>query len=266
MLEVALEVVGEREVIADVPLERAGGDVARVRLSVGLDLVGLALGQLVSARQVGDRLVQLSGGDVAMPAMAIEARVVGEAGDPLTEDRDRFVEAPGICGAAPQPDDRVGVGRRVRVRLPRLRQLRLHARQRCGWRNGTRERLAEQRVRLHHALLDRSRPLEIPIEEGNQARVEVEEVVGGRRRGPVAAVHVVDPRHVLPQAPQRVEHLARVVGRDVRVLRAGHQQQRGRDAVGEHHCRVRDVLLRLFPQRRPEPVLALLRGVHVAHP
>ena len=80
----------------------------------------------------------------------------------------------------------------------------------------------------------------------------------------VAAVHVIHPHHFLPETAQRVVHLARVVRRHVRILRAGDQHQRRRDAIGEHDRRVLHVLLRLLPQRCADAILLALGGGDVS--
>lgn len=87
----------------------------------------------------------------------------------------------------------------------------------------------------------------VPIED---ALVVVLHFFDGRSRHAVAAVGVADPGDFFAQAAQRVIHLHRLTRGHVVILFAGHQQQRSFDAVGEHNRGMRDVFLRLLPQRR----------------
>ena len=103
------------------------------------------------------------------------------------------------------------------------------------------------------------------IEKCRDARVIVDEIFSGRAGSAVAGVDVVHPRDRFPQSAQCVVHLAGIVGRHVRILRTGDQQQRCGDAIGVEDGRMRDVLLRRLPQRGSDTILALLGRVHVTH-
>ena len=111
--EIALQVVGEREVVVDVRLQGARRDAALVGLAVRFHLVGLPRHQRGGVRQVRDRPVELAHADPAVPAVAVHARVLGVLGRALREDLDRLPVPPRVADPAAQPDDRVrivGVG------------------------------------------------------------------------------------------------------------------------------------------------------------
>ena len=105
----------------------------------------------------------------------------------------------------------------------------------------------------------------MPIEERGNTLVVIDEVFGRGAGCAMAGIHVVHPRDRFAEPTQRVVHLARVVGRHVRVLCARNEQQRRSDAIGVEDGRVCDVLLRCLPQCGADAILAFLGGVHVAH-
>ena len=118
--EVALQVVGEGEVVADVRLQRGERDALSVWLAVGLDLIGLAGDQRLRTLEVGDRLIELTHGDVPVTAMPQESGVGGEALHAVGKDPDCLTVPAEIRGAPADPDE----GRRIRRRLaerPRAR-------------------------------------------------------------------------------------------------------------------------------------------------
>ncbi len=100
--------------IENIRLQRTDGNIARVGLAVGLDFVRLAANEQRPELEVPDCLGKTPHGDVTMSAMAIQARVVGMFADAVGEDADRFAITAEVCGAASEPDDRVGA---VRIRI-----------------------------------------------------------------------------------------------------------------------------------------------------
>src|SRR5216684_3666782 len=72
MLEVALQVIREAEVIEDVRLQRARGNVARIWLPIRLDFVRLPAYENCGDLEIAHRIPKSTNGDVAVPAMAIE--------------------------------------------------------------------------------------------------------------------------------------------------------------------------------------------------
>ena len=123
--EVTLEIVGEPEMVRDIRVQRTDRRVTRVRLTVGLDLVRLALHELRCALEVRDGATKITHREIAMSAVTIEPRIVGVQRDTLRIHVDRFANAPEIRQASSQPDDGLGVRWRAFVGRARLGELSL---------------------------------------------------------------------------------------------------------------------------------------------
>src|SRR5688500_10983410 len=104
-----------------------------------------ALRQRGRALQVRDGAVELTHGDVAVSAVAIQPRVVRMERDAARVDVDRLTDATEVRQAPPIPYDGVHIRRREIVRGLRIRQLRFVARL-CLRRQGERtQRVTEER-------------------------------------------------------------------------------------------------------------------------
>ena len=71
---------------------------------------GLPLDQVCGLRKIGDGEIEFSHRDVAVAAMAQEARILGEALHATREDVDRLAIAAEVGGAPTEPDEGVGGG------------------------------------------------------------------------------------------------------------------------------------------------------------
>ena len=104
--EVALQVVGEAEVVVDRELQGRRGGALRVGARLGLVL--LALHERGGARQIGNGLVELPHRDVAVAAVAQQPRVVRVLREAAGEGLDRLAVAAEVGVAAAEPDRGVG--------------------------------------------------------------------------------------------------------------------------------------------------------------
>ena len=147
-LELSLQVVRKPEVVVDVRFQRAGRNVARIRLAVRLHFVRTVGHERRCFRQICDRRIELADRDVAVTAMPIQPRVRRMSADGGGVDGDGVPEPREVGGAPPEPDRRVDA-RRVLVEL-RLRrgEVRFEPGPRLGrWWCGE-ERLSQQRRRF----------------------------------------------------------------------------------------------------------------------
>ncbi len=109
LVVLAGEIVSKPEVVPDIELERAGGNVARIGLPVGLDLVTLAFDQLRRFLQIANGEIKLPQRDVSMTAVSIKASVRRMERDAFRVRVDCFGETTEIGKTAPQPDDCIRV-------------------------------------------------------------------------------------------------------------------------------------------------------------
>ena len=156
--EIAIEVVAEREVVIDIRVKRAGGNVACVGQAVRLDLIRLPRYQRDGLFEIGDRPVDLADRQVPVSAMAIHARVSRVSRDAFREQVDGLAILPEVCRASTHPDQGFRV---VTVLLPRG--------------NGVRELCLHLRLGLRRQLPRRQRP----SKQRRNARLRFR----GRRRG-----------------------------------------------------------------------------------
>ena len=75
------QIIGKSEVVPDIKLQRAGRNVSRVWLAIGLGFIRLAFDQLRCFLQIGNGEVKAAQSNLAMAAMAIEACVSRKALD-----------------------------------------------------------------------------------------------------------------------------------------------------------------------------------------
>jgi hypothetical protein len=123
-LEIAAQVVREREVVVDVLLERVDVDAARVGHTRRLRFVRPVRDELRRALEIRQRAIEVAHADEAMTAEAPHPRIVGMFRDALGEDRDRLLEAREVSEAPAVPDQRLRVvGCQIVGRL-RFRELR----------------------------------------------------------------------------------------------------------------------------------------------
>src|SRR5688500_6487513 len=104
-LKIAFEVMSEAQVIPDVRLQRAGGNVAGIRQAVRFDLVGPALDQSRRFFKIGDRVIETSQSDETMAAMSIQSSVSRESLDAVCENTNRIFVTSEVRGASSEPDD-----------------------------------------------------------------------------------------------------------------------------------------------------------------
>src|SRR5688572_17502893 len=97
--------MGQAQVVPDIELQRAGRNVAGIRLTVRLNLVGLPSYQLRGFLKVLDRKLKPSQRDVTMASMSIEPSISGKFVDAVGKDLKRFSEATEITQSPSQPDD-----------------------------------------------------------------------------------------------------------------------------------------------------------------
>jgi hypothetical protein len=119
-----------------------------VRRAVRLDLVLLAGDELRRLLQIGDREIELADRDVAVAAMAVQARLVRMLRDAARVDVDGVAEASEVGEAAPQPDRGIRAFRIAIVVGPRPREIGLEPRLRLAGRRRRDQWLAEQRRRF----------------------------------------------------------------------------------------------------------------------
>ena len=131
--------------IADVAAQGRERNAARIGCAVRLNLVFPARDQRIGLFEIGDRFVELAGGDVAMAAMAQDARILqGISCTPSLKMRMASRKSAGIGGAAAIPDQFVGIagiGLVIGLGGPIFGQG-------LGRRRGRIERLTEKRSRL----------------------------------------------------------------------------------------------------------------------
>ena len=110
LVEVALQIVREGEMVTDVGMQRPDRRILRVRLSIGLDFIRLASHQRGGLFEIGHGRIEIAHRDVSMPAVTIEPRIVRVQRDTARVHVDRFPQLSEIAESPRIPEDRIDIG------------------------------------------------------------------------------------------------------------------------------------------------------------
>ena len=109
-LKISRYIMGQPEVIPDIRLQSARGDVQGVRETVRFDDILHAFNEASGLFQVGDRFLELASSDLPVTAVTVHPGVIRMFLDPRAEDFDRLLIFPQIGRSPAEPDDGVGIG------------------------------------------------------------------------------------------------------------------------------------------------------------
>src|SRR5688500_14816309 len=124
--------MSEAQVIPDVRLQRAGGNVAGIRQAVRFDLVGPALDQSRRFFKIGDRVIETSQSDETMAAMSIQSSVSRESLDAFSKHTDCIFVTSEVRGASSEPDNSISGVSIFLIESPRLAKFCLKVASRFG--------------------------------------------------------------------------------------------------------------------------------------
>ena len=114
--EIAIEIIGQAEVVPDIGVRCAGGNIVLVWLAIRLDFIRYAIDELTSDLQIGYGLLEFSDRNMAVATMPQHFVIIRVKVQPRRVNFNRFVVAPQISSAAAKPDN---IFRIVRISIER---------------------------------------------------------------------------------------------------------------------------------------------------